>query len=130
MSDTSNAYGIQVNSTVNGDLWNVRGDDAEEFYANLKGLADNADEVHEALTVFKQAGIAKGVFSGTAQPSAPPAAEPAHSAGSPPPTSGPPECEGGHGPMKDLSGKTNKKGETYKFRYYCSKFGSDCKPRN
>lgn len=118
--------GIQVNTTINGDLWIIRGDGAEELRANLKALT----EVHDALTTFKQAGIANGVFTGTAPGAPSTAPEPARGAGSPPPTSGPPSCEGGHGPMKDLAGKTNKKGEPYKARYYCSKFGSDCKPRD
>lgn len=126
----SNDYGVQVSMTINGDLYNVRGADPDEFEANLKGLADRSASVHDSLTTFKQAGVATGVFTGTAPGSAPVQPEPARSAGSPPPTSGPPECEGGHGPMKDLSGKTNKKGEPYRNRYYCSKFGSDCKPRD
>jgi len=136
MSDPTNSYGIQVSTTVNGDLWNVRGDDAEELHANLKGLADNANEVHEALTTFKQAGVAHGVFTGNAPPENPPAAlEPARSAGSPPPTGEAPRCEGGHGPMKDFGPpgdgrKRNKKNEPYKYRYYCSSWGSDCKPRD
>lgn len=128
----SDGYGIQVNMTVNGDLVNVRGDDPEEFLANVKALAEGAGAIHDALTTFKQAGVANGVFTGSVESL--PRATPTSSAGNPPPTGGVPNCEGGHGPMKDMGDdanrKLNKKGEKMRNRYYCSQFGSSCKARD
>lgn len=102
--------GVQVSSTINGDLFNFRAGDGSELSELLGSVAEYAEQAVTSLTTFKQAVVAHGVFTGNANPNA---AGPAKTAGATgaPPSSGVPTCA--HGAMKDLAGKG------YKKRYYC-----------
>lgn len=63
MSANSNCYNIQYNLNLSGDLVNVTADDGEELKDRMIGLADNADELFEAVVTVRQAALAKKVFS-------------------------------------------------------------------
>lgn len=118
-------YAVQVNPTIGGVLYNIRGETAEQFKDTLSFLADNASDIQDALAVLQQAGLANQVASTLPNPTNP---------GTPPPGSGSlpelPTCPL-HGPAKDMAGKTTKAGAPYKYRFYCSDFNCKTfKPQN
>lgn len=120
----SETYAVQVNPSIGGVLWNIRGATAEEFKSTITFLGENASDIQDALAIIQQQGLANQAAAVVPNPV---------NAGTSPPggagsTDSAPTCP--HGPMRDLSGKTNKQGQAYKARWYCSKFGSDCKPRD
>ncbi|OKI54548.1 hypothetical protein [Micromonospora sp. CB01531] len=114
-------YKIQINSSINGDLVNMRGTSGEELKDVIAGFAEHAGDIFKELGSVKQAALANGVFSGNAASSAPSATAAPRAAANTAPDKQP-ECPT-HGKTKDMRGKRNAKGEAYKFRYYCSKFG-------
>lgn len=104
---------LQLGGEVNGDLVIVRADSAEEMDELLKGLSEKADDIITNWSAFKQAGLAKGVFTksqnsggsrGRAKDSSPPSSD-----------GGIPKCK--HGEMKDLGDPSETK---YRHRYYCT----------
>lgn len=111
---------IQVSSTIHGDFWVIRGESGGDFAETLEGLGEHADAVLGGFANFKSAAIAKGVFTGQANPSAA-AVVPQNS---PPQSNGIPRCD--HGEMKDLAEKG------YRFRYYCPqpRGQKQCAPQN
>lgn len=105
-------YKIQINPTIGDQLYNINGDTAEEVLKHVEELAKLGPAIYDALANIKAASLASGVFASNAAvtKTAAAAAE-----------DGPPNevrCE--HGPMNDLKGATNAKGDPYKFRYYCA----------
>jgi hypothetical protein len=124
---------IHIDTVANGDYVHLRTDSGEELLEVVTGLAEHYGDIAERLADIKQAALAKGVFSGDAsnptQSTGVSKPAPTASASSSGPSGAPPSCEGGHGPMKDMAGKRNKNGEPYKNRFYCQKWGSDCKAR-
>lgn len=108
------AYAVQVNPTIGGVLWNIRGGTAGEFKESLDFLAENASDIQDALAVIQQAGLANQVNVSLPKETVNP--------GSPPPGGAAPMCKNGHGPMKDLSGKTTKSGAAYRHKFYCNDF--------
>jgi hypothetical protein len=123
---------IHIDTVANGDFIHLRTDSGEEMLEVVSGLAQHYGEIAERLGDIKQAALARGVFSGDAsnpsQSTGAGAKKGATTSSKPvtAPDGGAPVCE--HGPMKDMAGKRNKRGEPYKNRYYCTKWGSDCKP--
>lgn len=121
----SETYAVQVNPSIGGVLWNIRGATAEEFKSTITFLGENASDIQDALAIIQQQGLANQAAAVVPNPV---------NAGTSPPgnTDSVPTCE--HGPMNDFgqagSRKKNKKGEEYRNRYYCSKFGSSCSPRD
>ena len=111
-------YKIQVNTSVNGDLVNIRAGSGEELKDTMTGFADNAVDIFKTLGDIKQAALANGVFSGNA---AAPASSPPRAAANTAPGEVP-KCPT-HGEMKDCRGQRNKQGQPFKNRYYCKKFG-------
>jgi hypothetical protein len=114
-------YKIQLSTTVNGNLVNVRGQSAEELLKTVEDLAKVVDPMFTAFAAFKDGVILKDLFTGNAQ-------TPLKSAGggnaSKPAadSDGVPSCK--HGPMKDLRSKN------YKSDFYCTESDRDkqCKP--
>lgn len=104
---------LQIGGTVNGDLIIVRADSADELKELTKGLADVADEVITDWSSFKQAALAKGVFTADSGKSSGGGGKAAAS-DSAPPSGDTPTCQ--HGPMKDLAGRG------YKNRWYCKEY--------
>jgi hypothetical protein len=103
---------------VNGDLFTVRGDDLQQFAANLEAVADNAQLVAETLTKIQAIGAAAPLVN-TAAPTPPPAPAPAAPAapgwGAAPAAAAPPaafaaatvpSCQ--HGPRTPRSGASGK----------------------
>lgn len=113
-------YKIQVNTSVNGDLVNIRAGSGEELKDTMTGFADNAVDIFKTLGDIKQAALANGVFTGNAATTAASSAPPRAAANSAPGEV--PKCPT-HGAAKDMRGKRKKDGTPYQFRYYCSKFG-------
>lgn len=117
-------YKIQINSNINGDLVNMRAQSGEELEEVLLGFAEKAGGIFKNLGDVKQAALVNGVFSGNAAPPASPSggapAAPRAAANTAPGEI--PKCPT-HTTVKDMRGKRNAKGEPYKYRYYCSKFG-------
>lgn len=123
MSDDTNGYnkGIQLSTTIHGDLFNLRAKDGAEFEELLVSVAEHADKTSEALANVKSAYVARGVFTGTASTNTPGSSSgssaPSRSASTSggPPGDSAPRCA--HGAMKDLS---NPDGSLkYKKRFYC-----------
>lgn len=112
----TDSYAVQVNPTIGGVLWNVRGDTAEEFKNTIDYLSEHASDLQDALAVLQQAGLANQAVAASA---------PVVNPGTPPPavgSGGNPSCSQ-HGPMEDKAGAVTKNGQPYRHRYYCSKFG-------
>lgn len=121
----SDDYKLQLSSTVNGNLVNVRAQSAEELQELVEGLAKTVDGVFTAFAQFKDGVVAKDIFTGNAGVGGGlGGAKGASSTGSGRSVSanGVPECQ--HGPMLDLRSKN------YKSDYYCSHKDRDnqCKP--
>jgi hypothetical protein len=118
----SEEYNLQVSGQVLGDLVVVRGATAEDLAANLRGLAEQADDIVTAWADFKTAAVAKGVFTGNAVGGNKGGKAAASTAASS--NGGPPRCK--HGDMKDLSDKN------YKSTHYCPapRGEEQCKPVN
>lgn len=74
------------------------------------------EKLGEAAVTVEQQALATAAVASTPPSGATAATPPPGSAG------GAPQCPQGHGPMNDLQGRTNKAGQPYKFRYYCSDF--------
>lgn len=104
---------LQLGGTVNGDLVIIRADSAEELAALAKGLAEVADPVITDWSAFKQAALAKGIFTGDQNRKVGGSSGGGKAADSAPPSGGTPTCK--HGPMKDLGNK-------YRNRWYCKEF--------
>lgn len=118
-------YKIQVNTTINGDLVNIRAGSGEELAETMAGFANNAVDVFKTLGDVKQAALANGVFSAPANPAA--SSAPRAAANTPPGEV--PKCPT-HGDMKDCRGQRNKQGQPFKNRFYCKKFGcKDSQPQ-
>lgn len=110
VANTTSYPRLQVSSTIHGDFWVVRGESGKDFDETLQGLGEHADSILSSFSNFKSAAVAKGVFTGQANPSASaPAAT--RAASGPPASNGTPQCA--HGEMKDLADKG------YRHRYYC-----------
>jgi len=114
-------YKIQINSNINGDLVNMRGQSGEELSETLTGFAEHAGSIFKTLGDVKQAALANGVFSGNAAAPSQPAQLAPKAAGTTAPGAIP-SCPT-HGQMKDMRGKRTAAGAPMRFRYYCSKFG-------
>lgn len=114
-------YKIQINSNINGDLVNMRGTSGEELRDVLAGFAEHAPAIFKELGDVKQAALANGVFTGSAQQAAQPVQSAPRAAANSAPGSVP-SCPD-HGEMKDLKGQRNKQNQPYKNRFYCKKFG-------
>ena len=110
----------QAEFTLHGVKFVIVSEDTKSLLDDLKAVLGDPDLEGAAVAVAQQqlAAEAKRASEASTPPST------ATAAGSPPPGSpgGVPVCPKGHGPMKDLSGQKNKKGDPYKFRYYCSDF--------
>ncbi len=117
--EESAGYKIQLSKKINGDLWNIRANSAEEFKSIIEDLAGVADDTLTTLSEVVQAALAKGVQ--TAEFDSEPDKK---SSGGSRKSSGPPKCR--HGEMKDLADKN------YKHRYYCTARSRDeqCDPRD
>lgn len=128
MPELADDYKLQINSNINGDLVNMRGQSGEELSETLAGFAEHAGTIFKTLGDVKQAALANGVFSGQAASTAQPAQSTTKAAG----TTAPgviPECPT-HGKMKDMKGKRTQAGEPMRNRFYCTKFGcKDVKPQ-
>lgn len=83
-------------------------DDLED----LEELATQSPAIMKAVKAIEQAGIAAEVFAAKGSDATPNVHGQASSG-----PGGVPRCA--HGPMNDLRGKKNKKGESYKFEFYC-----------
>lgn len=120
-------YKIQVNTSVNGDLVNIRAQSGEELSETLAGFANNAVDIFKTLGDVKQAALANGVFSGNAAPTTTTNSAPRAAANTAPGEV--PKCPT-HGEMKDCRGQRSKAGQPFKNRYYCKKFGcKDSQPQ-
>lgn len=120
-------YKIQVNTSVNGDLVNIRAQSGEELSETLNGFAGNAVDIFKTLGDIKQAALANGVFSGNATAPTTTTAAPRAAANTAPGEV--PKCPT-HGEMKDCRGQRNKQGDPFRNRYYCKKFGcKDSQPQ-
>lgn len=111
-------YKIQVSTTVNGNLVNLRAQSAEELKNTVVELAKSVDDIFTAFAQFKDGVILKDLFTGNAQ-------QPLKGQGSAKTNAtedGVPTCK--HGPMKDLRHKN------YKSDFYCTESDRDkqCKP--
>lgn len=80
---------------------------------DLEELGVQAPAIFKAVKAIEQAGIAAEVFAAKASPNTPNVAGQTSSG-----PGGIPSCD--HGPMNYVGDKKNKKGESYKFKYYCS----------
>jgi hypothetical protein len=66
--DTNDGFpGIQVSAFIKGDQYVFRAPSGEAFKELLVGAAEAANDSLEALASFKQAVVAKGVFTGDSQ---------------------------------------------------------------
>lgn len=82
---------------------------------DLSKAAELAPDIFKRINEVQQAGFAVGATAAKASTNTPNVTPQAATA---PPSDGTPSCP--HGPMKDLLGKLNGKGEPYRFRYYCA----------
>lgn len=114
-------YKLQLSTTVNGNLLNVRAQSGSELKETLEGLEENIDEIIGSLGNVKTAIVGKDIFTGNAGGSY--GGSSTNSSGGST-SSGPPKCK--HGDMKDLKEKN------YKHRYYCPERDRDaqCKPED
>ena len=114
-------YKVQLSTTVNGNLVNLRAQSAEELQELAEGLAKSVDATFRAFAQFKEGVVLKDLFTGNAQ-------TPLKGSGGQQSSvakvneDGVPSCK--HGPMKDLRSKN------YKSDFYCSSDDRDkqCKP--
>jgi len=115
-------YKVQLSTTVNGNLVNLRAQSPEELQNLVEGLAKTADETFTAFAQFKDAVILKDLFTGNAQAPLKGGNNGAASQKASVNEDGVPSCK--HGPMKDLRHKG------YKSDYYCNESDRDkqCKP--
>jgi hypothetical protein len=112
-------YGVQRSFTVNGELFNLRGENVAEVKQHAIDLAGAIDDIENALNQVKEAVLLKGVLTGDmGGKKGGNSAQSESTTGS----SGSPTCR--HGAMKDLGDKG------YKSRWYCSAKARDeqCKP--
>lgn len=117
-------YKVQLSTTVNGNLVNLRAQSPEELKELVEGLAKNVDETFTAFAQFKDGVILKDLFTGNAQkPLAGQQSNSNTSASNSGSGGGIPSCK--HGEMKDL------RGNGYKSDFYCTAKNRDeqCKPR-
>lgn len=118
LEDSPTGYpGVQVGTFILGDQFVFRAPDGESFKKVVVSVAENAEDIVNALSSIKQAAVAKGIFTGDSSS----AAKSSGSKGSgerakdsPPPSGGSevPTCA--HGPRVDLRGRG------YKKNWYCS----------
>lgn len=109
-NNTTGEYAIQISTKLNGDLFNLRADSAEEFERQIDELASRG--IAKKWSDFKQAAVAEIIFTNDDGRKLP--AKTTSSATDVSPTTntgGPPSCS--HGVMNDTAGKG------YKNRYYC-----------
>lgn len=124
MADDNGFPNIHIDFIANGDFVHLRTNSGGEMAEVIDGFEQNAEGIFKGIGNIKQASLVSGVFSGNAQSqssgggSAP--AAPRAAANTPPGEK--PECPT-HKGSKDMRGKRNAKGEPYKYRYYCTKFG-------
>lgn len=121
IKDDGAGYKIQLSKKVNGDLWNIRANSAEEFRQIVEDLAGVADSALSSMGEVVQAVLAKGVQT---EEFSEPETKKSYSGGRKSTSGGPPKCR--HGEMKDLAEKN------YKHRYYCTARSRDeqCDPRD
>lgn len=115
-------YKLQISSSINGDLVNIRALKGEELRDTMLGFAEHAPEIFGTLGDIKAAALAHGVFSAPASPVGAGAASPPKATAAQTPPGVQPNCDRCNGPTKDLRGKRDKNGNPYKNRYYCAKF--------
>jgi len=121
-------YKIQVNTTLNGQLTNLRANSAEELVELTEGLAANSDRFLDALVQVKQAFLLKDILTAGAINGSGNSGVPSGNSNSRNSTVGVPSCK--HGPMNDCRGMKTKAGKPYAADYYCPSDDRDnqCKP--
>lgn len=117
----SDEYKVQLSTTINGNLLNLRAATPEELEATVTDLATRLDKIVSGLVQIKEGIILKDLFTGAASPALKGAGAAQSSGNS---NDGAPRCK--HGEMKDLTAKN------YKSTHYCPEPDRDkqCKPVN
>lgn len=112
-------YKLQVNTEINGDLYNIRAEGAAELDELVKGFAAHGESIITGINSVKELVIAKGIQTKSSNPSRSSGGQSrsssASSNGLPDGVTldgdGNPQCS--HGKYKDLSSKN------YKMTHYC-----------
>jgi hypothetical protein len=115
-------YKVQLSTTINGNLLNLRAESPEELEGTVTDLAARLDNIVSGLVQIKEGIILKDLFTGTASPGK--GGNSNSNSNSNSSSSGTPRCK--HGEMKDLTAKN------YKSTHYCPEPDRDkqCKPVN
>lgn len=116
-------YKVQLSTTVNGNLINLRGESVEDLENTAADLGRRLDSIVSSLVQIKEGIILKDLFTGSASPPLKGGGNNSNSGGSND-GGGAPRCK--HGEMKDLTAKN------YKSTHYCPEPDRDkqCKPVN
>jgi hypothetical protein len=117
-------YKVQLSTTINGNLLNLRAESPEELEGTVTDLAARLDNIVSGLVQVKEGIILKDLFTGTASPGKGGNSNNNSNSSSNSSDSGAPRCQ--HGEMKDLTAKN------YKSTHYCPEPDRDkqCKPVN